>query len=632
MREQLHTSLKKILFVFFLITAFILPFKFGIPYMEQESFLFPFSVWEWGVLPYWPNEFFTLSVLFLALVWLLTFAIDPKRELIWNVPLTCFSLFIAWSFFGMLYSAYPYATKLVSEQFLAYFLLFFLAIQLSFRDPRLIKQVVFVLIGSSLVIALLGLHQHFFSLQATLDWLQQGGAGEEAIHHNVLSRLKGGRAFGTFIYPNSLAGFLLLSIPLSIALVVSQTKKVHQLVLMVIPLILILCLGVTFSKGAFIAALFAFVIYFIWHKREKHPTVKHRTLWNGIAVVFFAFVFYYHDFILHRLDMPTLSYRFDYWIAGLKMILNYPIAGSGLGTYGVLYPLFKSVEAQDTQLAHNDYLEIVTETGAIGFILLAIAFIYIFIKGLKNLHQQPLLNQALFWGLFAIGLHHFVDFDLFVAGIGGWEFVLLGLFAAHVIPIKKIAWPRFTPILSFGVILLLFFIQSNLLDQLSAKYAFDLSIQSTKNKEYSKALELIEKAIEKEPLNATYSLTKGNLYLKLNQPQKAIESFKQAASKNKPWAAPYILQTQYRLKEWQKTKSEEAYSDLVTIWKKAVNRMPAKVNERVKLARFLEKNGHLEEALLEYRAVLSKLPHNKEIQNKCRVLGQELSKYFKDQA
>lgn len=665
MREQLEHHFNRIIIAGFFLLLFLMPIKFGIPYMEQESFLFPSSFFEWFVLPYWPIEFLISGTLFLSILWLLKIILNPKIEIVWNRYLTLIVLLFGWFCLSGAGSIYPYATKMLLQQFGAYFLLFFLSVQIFSEKPKLIQSALFLLVFTAVIVALFGLYQHFWGLQETLNWLEQSGGKGEKLHYNVLSRLKGERAFGTFIYPNTLAGYLILSIPFSLSLLSTfkkEYKKTWALffsllflisfsflsllsvtnpliwigalaAIALFPITLFLCLGVTFSKGAFVAGMVAAIAYFIWRKREKYPTEKHRTLWNGLAVLVFAFLFYYKDFILHRLKMPTFGHRVDYWNSALQMVFENPLFGSGLGTFGVLYPLFKETEAQSTQLAHNDYLQLLSETGFIGVGLWLFFIFLLLAKALKGKIGKNRFVWGLYWGSFALWLHHLIDFDLYIPGLGGIEWFVLGALISQITTLKKYAFSkrifRFIPI---GLVLILFLAQQVVSNQLSAKYAFDLAQNYIQTQKYSKGMEWVNKAIEKEPLNATYLLTQGNLYLKAKDQKAALSSFEKASSLNPNWAPPLILQTNIWLKKWREKPSEEHFKALLNAWRGAVDRMPAKVGERVKLARFLEKIGHLEQALIEYRTVLGKLPNDKEIQQKCRDLNQKLSDYFKDQA
>lgn len=660
MRTHLEKQFDFLLRALFLLFVFIIPFKFGVPYLEQESFLFPYSLGEWFLLPYWPIEFFVFISISLFLIWMLKTALNPR--MLWNLPLTLFLLFMILVFLGCLTSVYPYASKLIFFQFLSYFLLFFLAVQLTYKNESFLKLTCFVVLFSGVLIALFGIYQHYWGLQDTLEWIQNGKGGEP-VHYNVISRLSGGRVFSTFIYPNSLAGYLLLILPLSFAAVYFRNKiTLNQWILflglllasafsflfimnvnhvmawvltplgiLLFPMTLLLCLGFTFSKGGIAAALLAAILILVWQVKK----IKGKVIWVlvSLAGLSAVFIFLNKDFIFHRLQMSTLMYRIDYWKAALGMFAGREFFGSGLGTFGVLYPTFKPLHAQDTQLAHNDFMQLIVETGLCGFLFLLSIFCLLFYATFIKKNGKGLFHVSFAVAFLAVFIHHFADFDLYISGIGGIEWILFGILTLQVLPVRTMSLSSFiskTGLVLAGVLFV--FAQTELIYQLKAKKAFDMARQYLELKKPEKAMDWIDKAISKQRDNAHYYFLKGQIHKALADPKSAIFSFKTAAQINPYWAPPYILQTQYWLGEWKREPSEKNLSELLTVWKKGVNLMPSKVEERVKLALFLEKIGHLEEALIEYRAVLGKQPDNKEIQNKCRVLGQKLNSYFKDQA
>ena len=68
----------------------------------------------------------------------------------------------------------------------------------------------------------------------------------------------------------------------------------------------------------------------------------------------------------------TAQLRFDHWRAGLRMLVEEPITGFGLGSYGAIAPQFAPPQTPITTFAHNEIVEHLAEGGAIlGFALIA---------------------------------------------------------------------------------------------------------------------------------------------------------------------------------------------------------------------------------------------------------------------
>jgi O-antigen ligase len=102
------------------------------------------------------------------------------------------------------------------------------------------------------------------------------------------------------------------------------------------------------------------------------------------------------------------------------VFLDHPIQGSGLGTFVAVYPRYETgYDGKVVDHAHNDYVEILAETGILGGLCCA-AFLWIlFREARKNFEaEQGHFSRALHAGaITAVGgllLHSFVDFNLHI--------------------------------------------------------------------------------------------------------------------------------------------------------------------------------------------------------------------------
>lgn len=678
-REWFGITLDRLFFGSFLALVFLLPFKFGLPLLEQEHFLFPYYIFDWFFLPYWPVEFYVLATLFVFVLWCLKNILSAQFEIYWNSSFLFLLLFFVMLVFSTLLSVYPYQSKVLLQQITGYGILFFLSVQIFGQKPQRLLPAVTVFTLSAVLIALYGLHQHFGGLEETLEWLREGGAAGEQIHHNVLSRLKGNRAFGTFIYPNSLAGFLLLSLPVSIVVWFSlwRTRKTAAVLfylfsglivlmflsvipglpvstwigaiagLLLLPAALLLSLGVTFSKGGLLAGavtLLLFACWFLFRRGTPAKTSQKRIVASGLAAVTAlaaVFFLYYQDFWLHRIEMSTFSNRLDYWAAALRIGAEYPFLGSGPGTFAALYPAYKNFGAQDAQHVHNDYLQIFSETGLIAFVFFVSLIGWLLIQSIRFLSTKrdfPSFTflTALFWGLFALFLHEAGDFDFYIPGIAALQWIFLGILSTVVLKNrhKSVPLPSFAArsVLLCGIFLIAFFSFKPVSQQIRAKYAYDVAKRNYQAGDAEGALKWIERSVRLEPGNAVFYLLRGNIYRRSGNDQEALAQYRQASEIHPEWGPPYILMSRVLKRMWEQEEEQTVFDELVTVWRKSIEKNPTEVPSRVQFARFLEKNGFLEEALIEYLAVLAWEPENAEIRKKAKEIGETLSRYFKDQA
>ena len=124
--------------------------------------------------------------------------------------------------------------------------------------------------------------------------------------------------------------------------------------------------------------------------------------------------------ILQRDDKSTDSVegRAEPAAFGINLIRDYPVVGSGPGSWYVAFPRYRGSEiANFFDYAHNDYVQFVAESGAIGAVLLGAMVIWSLVVALLAQYRRrdPLmrgLSFAAIMGLTALLIHSSVDFNL----------------------------------------------------------------------------------------------------------------------------------------------------------------------------------------------------------------------------
>ena len=129
----------------------------------------------------------------------------------------------------------------------------------------------------------------------------------------------------------------------------------------------------------------------------------------------------------------------------MPVIGDYPVFGSGLGTFASVYPAYDP-EGGEMRLthAHNDYLELMIETGILGFLLLAGAVIWILVrcfrvwKARHNLEVKGLAMGGLV-SLVVMLVHSFTDFNLHIPS----NALLFAVILALTVKIVHHRWTAF---------------------------------------------------------------------------------------------------------------------------------------------------------------------------------------------
>jgi len=103
---------------------------------------------------------------------------------------------------------------------------------------------------------------------------------------------------------------------------------------------------------------------------------------------------------------------------GLRMFIRKPILGWGLATFPEVYPQFRSFYTDFyVNAAHNDYLQLLVETGVLGFATM-VWFLFVAYRGaIRKLKNWPsdtngAVALATMIGVTGLLVHSFVDFNL----------------------------------------------------------------------------------------------------------------------------------------------------------------------------------------------------------------------------
>jgi O-antigen ligase len=134
-----------------------------------------------------------------------------------------------------------------------------------------------------------------------------------------------------------------------------------------------------------------------------------------------------------RVDDASLDLRMDMWGRAYRILADHPVAGTGLGTFPWAYASYdREGEWLGTLQAHNDFLQLATETGVVGIGLL-IALTAIFGWGViapalgRAGVTPPWTNAALVAAVFAMLVHSVIEFNFQIPAVASLFAVVAGL-------------------------------------------------------------------------------------------------------------------------------------------------------------------------------------------------------------
>ena len=205
------------------------------------------------------------------------------------------------------------------------------------------------------------------------------------------------RPYGTFPHPNVLAGFLWVGLILTIPYLFQKNRFLFTSYLLVV----ILAIGFSFSRSVWLLGLISSLFFL---GKSKIPK-KLFWLAGGFWLILLILAFY---LLPHFSTNEAFSQRMQLMKAALLMIKVSPLSGVGLNNFIVRLPEFWPVTGFTywLQPVHNLYLLLLSETGAVGFLI----FLWLLILVFKRLLKSSLMaNFPLLMALMAILLLGLTD-------------------------------------------------------------------------------------------------------------------------------------------------------------------------------------------------------------------------------
>ncbi len=346
---------------------------------------------------------------------------------------------------GSTLSLYPGATQREATRLLAVLLVFVIVYNNLTSQGALIRLSWLVLLNGA-VLSLFALFQFFAAPRNTVYW--------------IFSTQR--TPFGPFICHNHFPDYVNMCIGLGIGLLASQRRDhsstsreedVSLVQMLRNPRVLWICsaLGLMLtavafsgSRGGLLALVGAAVICGVLGRLRLGSSFRLGPSLVVAAVVLALSAWFGTDLIKDRLATlesgEAFESRLPLWLRSLPIVPNFPIWGTGYGTFGYIEPMYRpdapsTVELEPIRFdhAHNDYLELLVEGGVVGLGLVVLALVAVFRRGYRALtlnRGSPRAGLALgAWFAFtALALHSFGEFGSHIPAIA----LLATIVCAHL--------------------------------------------------------------------------------------------------------------------------------------------------------------------------------------------------------
>lgn len=253
------------------------------------------------------------------------------------------------------------------------FISFYFVIVNTVKTRKQLISILTVFCLSGLAVCLYGIMQYIFGWDVTQAWI------DEDMFEDIKMRI-----YSTLENPNVLGEYILLVLPVSIALMWKKKSLASKAVFAVIAAVSGVALVLTFSRGCWIGIMAAAAVFI---------TFAAGKLW-GLALLALPIIpMLLPESIINRFasigDMKdsSTSYRVYIWLGTLLMLKDFWLSGIGLGTeaFTQVYP-FYSYSAVVAPHSHNLFLQIIVEAGALGIGVFAL-LLAVFVKQLATAHQ-----------------------------------------------------------------------------------------------------------------------------------------------------------------------------------------------------------------------------------------------------
>jgi tetratricopeptide (TPR) repeat protein/O-antigen ligase len=255
------------------------------------------------------------------------------------------------------------------------------------------------------------------------------------------------RFFSTLGNPNFLAAYLVETIPvIFIMFFMAKTNK-KKLMILTVLLAAITVLFLTKSRAGALSFAITAVIILVYalydSKKAENRLFSSNKAWFimfGVLIVAMLFVPKVREALsmiferskgLVSLNGITLTPRVYIWKSALMMYRDFPVLGTGLDTFQVMFPYYRfpiywQLEWNGTpEKTHNIFLQVLATQGIFGmsvYLLLFVAFFkksFNLIFGEKNIFRRYMVF-AMFMGIIAYIIQGLFNYTVVAYGIFFW--------------------------------------------------------------------------------------------------------------------------------------------------------------------------------------------------------------------
>ena len=288
-----------------------------------------------------------------------------------------------------------------------------------------------VLMVSTITVAIFGLWQAltggYSSLYDVLYPVQDEIAQIPAWEGRITSFLE---------HYNGLAGYLNLVLPFCLAFAIGGTDPVLRTLSRWCLALAGIALLLTQSRGGLLALISILLMQVYFSARDRKTRIRRIALVLVVCLLATAVAGFFFQRLGEIDDFTTVS-RLAIWAGAFTVFAQSPLLGTGFGNLRGLMGGLLNLPDGWTGDAHNLYLELLAETGLIGFVVFSVLVVLALRTALRQLrktenHFNKMIAIAIFAAICGVLVHGTVDYLFHTTPqVTALFFLVLGLLTAQ---------------------------------------------------------------------------------------------------------------------------------------------------------------------------------------------------------
>jgi O-antigen ligase len=257
---------------------------------------------------------------------------------------------------------------------------------------------------------------------------------------------QGGFIYGPYVNHNHYAGLMEMLTPFPLVLAATRfTDGTRKIVVAGCAALMAGTIFLSGSRGGMVAFVVQMIVLGVLLLRKRDSGWKQPLMLGGFLAMVIVFLVWMGSneltqrlISIHSETREEISggVRFTIDRDCLRMLAKKPFLGWGLGTFPIVYPEFRSFYTTFfVNQAHNDYLQLLVETGVAGFSIAVWFLVLVFRRAASKLENwtetaSGAMTVAALLGCVGILVHSFLDFNLQIPANAVLFYVLCAIAAS----------------------------------------------------------------------------------------------------------------------------------------------------------------------------------------------------------